>query len=366
MKQTERHMKEILSRDIHMSQTVDKKIMDTYHLLGKRKTRPKKNLGAAAAIAALCLVVPGVVYASSKTEFFQAMFGNTTKESHQAIPREVDTGKGYTTDVILPSQEYVPVDEAKAEEAIGPWVSEEPLEKQIGSHTLRIESFAYDQNGALMYFTLEREGGVTALFGDQESNMAKGASFTEESDFYFTYETEQGIGGFDNIYIDTVKSTPDKMFCYSYILWSEPLSASDLPCLVLSTYPCPRKEVTEETPVETEKIKLTDKEPIPVNTVDMGENGYLEYSPISLSVDMSKGFGLSLEEARDPYYLTYLEIVYQDGSSYVVADTENNVANSGYVLGCDTYYKTMFNRLADVEAIQEIIVNDVRFPTVPK
>ena len=29
MKQTERHMKEILSRDIHISQTVDKRILDT-------------------------------------------------------------------------------------------------------------------------------------------------------------------------------------------------------------------------------------------------------------------------------------------------------------------------------------------------
>ncbi len=361
MKQTERHMKEILSRDIHISQTVEKRILDTYHLLGKRKARPKKNLGAAAAIAALCLVVPGVVYASSKTEFFQAMFGNSTKESHQAIPKEVDTGKGTTVNVILPSQEYVPVDEAKAEEAIGPWVSDTPIEKQIGSHTLRIESFAYDQNGGLMYFTLERKGGVTALFGDKDSNMAKGASFTEESDFYFTYETEQGIYGFDNIYIDTVKSTSDKMFCYSYLLWTEPLAADDLPHLVLNTYPCPIKEVTEETPVETEKIKLTDKAPIPMRIVDMGENGYLEYSPISLSVDMAKGFGLSLIEAQDPYYLTHLEIVYQDGSSYVVSDKENNVANSGYVLGSGTYYKTMFNRLTDVDAIQEIVVNDVRF-----
>lgn len=362
MKQSEKHMKEILSRDIHISDTVDQKILDTYHLLGRRKKRPKKSLAAAAVIAALCLIVPGAAYASSRTEFFQAMFGNATKESHQAIHKEVDTGKGTTADVILPSQEYVPVDEAKAEEVMGLWVSEKPIEKQIGSHTLRIESFAYDKNGALMYFTLERKGGVTALYGDQDTNMTKGAYFTEKSDFYFTYETEQGIAGFSNIYIDTVKSTTDKMMCCSYILWSETLADGDLPCLILNTYPCTREELTEETPTESEKIKLTDKEPIPVNIIDLGDSGYLEYSPISLSVDMTKGFGLTRDKAIDPYHLSHLEIVYQDGSSYVVADTGDNVENSGYVLGSGIYYKTIFNRLVDVDAIREIVVNDVRFP----
>lgn len=262
----------------------------------------------------------------------------------------------------IPSREYVPVDEGKAEAAVGQWVMEEPVERTIGSHTLRIENFAYDRNGALMYFTLEREGGVTALSGDQETNLAKGASFTDESDFYFICETVNSVVGFDCIYIDTVKSTPDQIYAYSYILWSEALENDEIPYLRLDTYPCPRKELGEDAEIITEKIQLTDKGQIPVEIIDMGENGHLEYPPVSLSVDMSKGLGLSTEEAMDSYHLKYLEITYRDGSNYIVCDKENDKENSSYSLGSGTFYKTIFNRLVDTEAIEGIIVNDVRFP----
>lgn len=364
MKQSEKRMKEILSQDIQVSGIVEERIRDTYQILRekKRASSRKKTGAAAAAIAALCLVLTGAVYASVRTEFFQAMFGNITKESNEAIQKEIDDGKGGKVLVTIPSKEYVPVDEEKAEAAVGEWVMEEPIEKKIGSHTLRIENFAYDRNGALMYFTLEREGGVTALSGDQETNLTKGASFTDESDFYFICETDNNVVGYDCIYIDTVKSVPNKIYAYSYILWSEALENDDVPYLRLDTYPCTRKELNENTEITTEKIPLTDKGQIPVKIIDMGEEGYLEYSPISLSVDMSKGLGLSAEEAGDPWYLKYLEIAYGDGSYYIVCDKENNKENSGYAMESGTFYRTIFNRLADTEAIEEIIVNDVRFP----
>ena len=62
---------------------------------------------------------------------------------------------------------------------------DEPLVKQLGEHTLTIESFVYDSSGAVMYYTLGRKGGVTALRGDEDTNMAKGAVFTDEADFRF-------------------------------------------------------------------------------------------------------------------------------------------------------------------------------------
>lgn len=366
MKKSEKDMKEILNQDIQISDVVETRIQETYKQLGKRTSRrsTRRAQRIAAAIAVVCLAVPGMVYASSKTEFFQAMFGNDTRESNGVLKREIDTGKkgkDAKVTVTLPSREYVPVDEEKAEKAIGAYMTDEPIVKKIGSHTLSIDSFVYDKNGAMMCFTLERKGGVTAIAGDKETNLTKGAYFTDDSDFYFNCGTKNGAFAGENTYIDTKKSTDDKLYCYSYILWDKPLKNGDVPELTIETYPCTRKELKEETKTETERIKLTDKEPVPVKKIDMGDKGYLEYSPIALSVDMSKGMGLSEEEAEDPYYLESIEIEYKGKESYVICDKEKNIENSSYQLGAGTYYKTMFNRLVDVDEIEKIKINGVEF-----
>ena len=105
----------------------------------------------------------------------------------------------------------MPVDAAKAGELVGEWLMDERITVKAGqSHTLNIEGFVYDRNGAMMYFTLEREDGVTALTGDENMNLTKGAAFTDESDFYFSVETKKGIIGHDNVFVDLEKSTSDK------------------------------------------------------------------------------------------------------------------------------------------------------------
>lgn len=378
MRESEKQMKEILSRDVQVSDMVNQRLQDTYQILEKnseearRKRHYGKNLRVAAAAAAIiCCGVPSIVYASVKTGFFEGMFGNTTKKSTGVIHREIEDGKGGTAAVDIPSKEYVAVDVEKAEELIGQWVTEEPIVKKIGEHTLTIESFAYDKNGAWMYFTLEREGGVTALRGDMDTNLAKGADFTDDADFYFNVNCGEDISGYENIYVDVEKSTEDTLYCSEYILWSKGLAEGDIPRLSIDRYPCTRGELfamseadyeEASAKIQTETVELSDKGQIPVKNIDLGENGYLEYSPVSISIDMSKGMGLSAEEAQDPYYLKHLEIKYKDGSSYLISDEEACVENSGYVLGSDVWYKTAFNRLVDTGEISQIIVNDVSFP----
>ena len=50
------------------------------------------------------------------------------------------------------------------------------------------------------------------------------------------------------------------------------------------------------------------------------------------------------------------------GESYVVEDKKENINNTGYVLGCDPYYKVAFNRLVDVENIKAVVINDIIIP----
>lgn len=271
---------------------------------------------------------------------------------------------------------------------------DEPVVKQIGEHTLTIESFVYDSTGAVMYYTLERKGGVTALRGDEDTNVAKGAMFTDDVDFRFDVrcggkdeKEEDLIFAGDNTYVDLEKSTQERLYCTSYLLWSENLKEGDIPKLVITRYPDTLKELDKLRPdltgmskeeaadeslykeyneamakTETEVIDLSEKGQVPDKSIDLGADGHLVYSPIAIRVDMSKGMGLSGDETMDPYFMKYLEIRYKDGSSYIVSDSENLIENSGYVLGADVWYKTVFNRLVDTDEIAEIIVNDKSFP----
>ena len=45
----------------------------------------------------------------------------------------------------------------------------------------------------------------------------------------------------------------------------------------------------------------------------------------------------------------------------MISDQKENVENSGYTLGSETFYKVLFNRLVNINEIQEIIVNNVHF-----
>lgn len=69
MKKSEKEMKEIFNRDIQISDVVEMRIQETYKQLRRKPSRrhARSVQRAAAAIAVVCLFVPGVVYASSRT-----------------------------------------------------------------------------------------------------------------------------------------------------------------------------------------------------------------------------------------------------------------------------------------------------------
>lgn len=388
MRFSEKEMEAILSKDIQVSDTVNNRLKDTYKMLKagqkqrtEKQTHRRRFSYAAAAIAVVgCLAVPGGVYAAANLDFFDAMFGNNTKKSTPVIETEVDTGKTNEdgtpkmTPVTIPSHEFVSVDPQDAEDLTGGGCLTAPVEKKLGDHTLRVENMVYDQNGAVVYFTLERPGGVTMLIGNEDTNVRKGAYFSEDRQYHFKFDTtSDDIFGGNNIYIDVEKSTPDKMYCTDYILWSDPLPEGVFPRLSIAKYPdliSTTENMTEKEAeafyeqVEIEETTLTDKKPIPVQKIDLGEKGCLVYSPISIGIDLSKGLGLSEADCYDPVYLARMEIKYKDGSSYVVYDDADHVDNTGYQLGgvSESWMMSAFNRIVDVNEIQEILVNDVTFP----
>lgn len=368
---TEKQMEDILKQDIEISDVVNERINDTYKMLlteqkNKQKStrKGKRSYIAAAAAIACCLIIPTAVYAAANTDFFDVMFGNTTRKSTPAITKEIDNQKGGTTSVTFPSHEYVPVDPEEAKQLVGSGAMSEPVERQLGDHTLRIENLVYDKNSAFMHFTLEREGGVTMLIGNEELNEAKGAYIADDSLWTFDLETTEGTPFFGHINVDMEKSTEDKFYCSAYLLSLNKLKDGELPVLKIYKYPVPRAEILEdldESELHVEEVPLTEKEAIPVQKVDMGENGYFEYSPLSLAVDLSRGTGISEEDAVDPYCLYHLEIRYKDGTSYVIRDNEDNIDNTSYAVGVETLFKVAYNRIVDFNEVKEIIVNDTAF-----
>lgn len=320
-------------------------------------------------MAALTLTVTGgtaaAAYLSEHTDFFQGMFGNTTKSSqeHTQVLADPDKDDGMMAD--LPGKEYVPVDEEKADALIGGNVTEVNITKEIGGHTLTIENIVTDGNGMLMSMTLEKPGGVTALYADDETNRTKGAYFSPESNFSFFIEDQNGIPSGEFMYVDTEKSTPDKYYIYDYMIWGSTESTPIQPRLHIYTYPVTLGELQEINETDTEKrdqievtedyVDLPQCENVPMQSLNQDDTWICSYSPISMSINMSAQ--APEEEAQDPYCIKYIELKYKDGTNYTIFK-QDELDNTGYICGVDTEFRLTYNRIVNPDDISRIIIND--------
>lgn len=376
MKYTENKMKQILEQEIEIPKKVDERLQDTYSRIRTqnktRTTHAKKSwrkITAAAAVAALTLTVTGgtaaAAYLSEHTDFFQGMFGNTTKSSqeHTQVLADPDKDDGMMAD--LPGKEYVPVDEEKADALIGGNVTEVNITKEIGGHTLTIENIVTDGNGMLMSMTLEKPGGVTALYADDETNRTKGAYFSPESNFSFFIEDQNGIPSGEFMYVDTEKSTPDKYYIYDYMIWGSTESTPIQPRLHIYTYPVTLGELQEINETDTEKrdqievtedyVDLPQCENVPMQSLNQDDTWICSYSPISMSINMSAQ--APEEEAQDPYCIKYIELKYKDGTNYTIFK-QDELDNTGYICGVDNEFRLTYNRIVNPDDISQIIIND--------
>ena len=351
-----------------------------------KKKAPRRFFMQAVAAAAACIVLPVVVYAAvTHADFYRNAFGNAGRQSVSAHEEVLDDGKGGQLTVTYPEREYVPIDEEMAEALIGSNISSEPVEVQINDHKLTINSAVRDENAIVMEFTLECETGVTALNYSELDNEAKGAFMSEESTFSFRVD-----GTAENIYVDLEKSTETCLHCYYYglFVFDGPLADGKSPTLDITYADEPLVDIYMNEPLDgsymdesldgsymdesldgtTDKSRIHEAQvAIPAeHTLDLltftsDAGGVLELSPISLSIDMGKGLGLTNLEAYDPIHLNTMSIHYTDGSSYQVYDKDGYVDNTAYMCGgcgaAQTEIMLMFNRLIDPSKIDYVEVN---------
>ena len=342
-----------------------------------KKKAPRRFFMQAVAAAAACIVLPVVVYAAvTHADFYRNAFGNAGRQSVSAHEEVLDDGKGGQLTVTYPEREYVPIDEEMAETLIGSNISSEPVEVQINDHKLTINSAVRDENAIVMEFTLECETGVTALNYSELDNEAKGAWRSEESTFSFRVD-----GTAENIYVDLDKSTETCLHCYYYglFVFDGPLADGKSPTLDITYADEPLDDIYKNEPLDgsymdesldgtTDKSRIHEAQvAIPAEhtinllTFTSDAGGVLELSPISLSIDMGKGLGLTNLEAYDPIHLNTMSIHYTDGSSYQVYDKDGYVDNTAYMCGgcgaAQTEIMLLFNRLIDPSKIDYVEVN---------
>lgn len=355
----------------------------------KKKT-PRRFFMQAVAAAAACIVLPVVVYAAvTHADFYRNAFGNAGRQSVSAHEEVLDDGKGGQLTVTYPEREYVPIDEEMAEALIGSNISSEPVEVQINDHKLTINSAVRDENAIVMEFTLECETGVTALNYSELDNEAKGAFMSEESTFSFRVD-----GTAENIYVDLEKSTETCLHCYYYglFVFDGPLADGKSPTLDITYADEPLVDIymnepldgshmdesldgsyldesldgtTDKSRIHEAQVAIPAEHTINLLTFTSDAGGVLELSPISLSIDMGKGLGITNLEAYDPIHLNTMSIHYTDGSSYQVYDKDGYVDNTAYMCGgcgaAQTEIMLLFNRLIDPSKIDYVEVNGLLY-----
>lgn len=307
----------------------------------------------AVAAAAVCVVgTVGVYAAVNHSDFFNNALGNGGRKSVTSHMEMQDQGDKGSVSVQMPAREYVTVDTNAAEKHLGSYMLEKPIVKKIGEHTLTILSAVRDKNAMVMEFTLERKGGENSLVYNSQTNAAKGAYFFEEGDISFWINN-----GDDYIYVDTKKSTEEKLYCYDYSVFGDPMEEGEVPSLCIISADGSIQQ--ENSKINKENLEIPVKKAVPTISYASKKGGILEVSALSMDINMGKGLGLKGYEKQDPGSIKTVIVKYNDGSEYIVED--ENTYNVGCSCGFGEHYTLAFNRLVEVDNIEAVEVNGIRY-----
>lgn len=350
------------------------KIMNEYKHK-KTGNRTQSIVKFAAAAAALFVAAPIAVNAATDGEFFQRIWGNADKatiESYEVTFEEDgkidENGNVNKITYTMPKVEYTEIDETRAAELLGDYVSDAQTQIKMGDTTMTVLSVVRDENSIVAEYTLEKEGGVDCFNYSDFDNHTKGAWLNEDQKINFGFE--EGAG---KIYVDLERSTPDKLYCYEYMAAGSFLfdqeDVTDHITLWYSEFTKPMSEMYKEMEesdnydyapyiVKEDRISVPVKDAVESVTYTNAEGGSVKISPISMTLTSCKGLLSELVDGSECVdFVKSVEITYKDGSTYLVMD--ENVASYEYLCGNGDAFVTLFNRVVDVDQVQSITVNDV-------
>lgn len=338
------------------------------HTFSKRYQKQKKNLlradrhhafsfrTAIIAAAITILTVGGVYAAVSHTEFYKNLWGDTKERQDipsQEIHYEVDKGYKSEGTIILPEKQYQNVEPEEAAAILDGYAMELPKSITVREHTFTAISAIRDANCVITEFTLECPTGVNALIFNEFSDYTHGAIRSDEATFEFHL-------GYDKIYVDEEHSTDTKWHCYMYSLITKESTnrSSDITFVTYDAEPdMPMQEVylsglggSEELTKQELSLDIPQTLPSQIYAADSGK--YLEVSPV--------GACINLKEFTDPSGRK-MTVYFNDGTDYVVMNDSENLDNAAAFVGNGPYWYLAFNSLVDIERIDSIEVNGIRY-----
>lgn len=322
-------------------------------VLNLKNNRKTKRIIPTLAVAVLLIVVlatsvfayAGFVVYENPQQMLDAFFGNKelpNQESHSVF-YDYPEGGGY--EVLLPSSEYVALNEELARQEIGPNIAKVGQSSVWNGYTLTVEAHLHDNatDSGIIYYTLENPAGVS------------GYSVGYDGEVWWP------IGAPVNI----VSPGHDRII---------PSQTTDTKLSIACFYHKP----SEEYPME---VCFVGQQDLAVSLPGSYENqlsyvtstcGQIVISPIAMQICFENMEFLCLME--DGTYwsggassnLDELVIRFTDGTEYVVMrdGEESSVNNTAYIIGSGSapHYTTyLFNRLVDVNEIEAILLNGVQF-----
>lgn len=349
-------------------------------LKNHEQNKAKRVIGQiAAAIAIVMVLIPASSFAAEKFKLMDIVdnvFGNSTKGNVAKVNMQLEE-KQELIDVILPSMEYVPVDETVAKKYLPEELVNLPIEADLGNeHKITIYDFTYNKYGGALSYTIERKGGITMLFYDEYTNQAKGFGFNEDAIATYKITAGKNVMTSEKKYINSEKSTNDKVDCYEYFMFSRPLKEGEIVTFRVEPYDTSEYSDLDKTIPLSEDLKMSEAEAtfVCTDTYVPNQEATLSVTPINMYIDLLKGFGYSEDsESFDGYLISGFEINYKDGTSYVIQDRNQNIDNAGYAIagiGQDikreegmigTHYGIAFNRIIDLDQIESIKVGSLEF-----
>ena len=164
--------------------------------------------------------------------------------------------------------------------------------------------------------------------------------YLNENEPYFI--DERGGKVSEHIWLDESRSTDEKWYCCSYMVFDE-LNDVENPVIYLVYADLPEELPEDVSEYHFEKYLLTTAKPLDIKQFYNQDGECLELSAIDIKVP-------NIVSETSDTIISSVIVNYADGTSYTIFDRENQLDNTGHEpLMFETYYKMVFNRLVDTE-----------------
>jgi len=277
----------------------------------------------------------------------QDFFGNSTFEGGEGGQIVIEYPGDKEVAVTQPTVERIPVEETVAQEKVAPYIMEVNQAVSQEGSTLTVLAHQYDSaiGSGIIYYTLENPEGVS------------GYAVQPDKELWWPEGTPIRCSVWGKEYVIERESTGTKLAVALY--YQLPLSFAETSISIGFS--------------EKNRLLLEMNDGGGMESVASADGNIL-ISPTGMKMCLDDMEFLGVIDTdgtyippRDGNRITYLSLVFYDGTEFVVVQDRDGKAVVNYsqasVISCfPTYITYTFNRIITVDSVEAVTVNDVRYP----